>query len=206
VKKEGFEMSFSQFNIDIFRALNDLGKQYSFLNPAIVFLAEYMVYIFALIILAYWFTGSRKSRMMVIQAMVAFVIAEVIGKIAGKFHLNYQPFAVLPDVNKLVDHAVDNSFPSDHTILFFSICFSFWLVRKKTGWLWLILALCIAISRIWVGVHYPFDVAVGALIGCISAVISYWLVPKFSFIRQLLTQYERVEKQVLPFKNKSKGL
>ncbi|MDA1805512.1 undecaprenyl-diphosphatase [Bacillus cereus group sp. BY32LC] len=199
-------MSFSQFNIDIFRAINDLGKQYSFLNPAIVFLAEYMVYILALIILAYWFTGSRKSRMMVIQAIVAFVIAEVIGKIAGKFHLNYQPFAVLPDVNKLVDHAVDNSFPSDHTILFFSICLSFWLVRKKTGWLWLILALCVAISRIWVGVHYPFDVAVGALIGCISAVISYWLVPKLSFIRQLLTQYERVEKQVLPSKNKSKGL
>lgn len=199
-------MSFSQFNIDIFRAINDLGKQYSFLNPAIVFLAEYMVYMFALIILAYWFTGSRKSRMMVIQAIVAFVIAEVIGKIAGKFHLNYQPFAVLPDVNKLVDHAVDNSFPSDHTILFFSICLSFWLVRKKTGWLWLILALCVAISRIWVGVHYPFDVAVGALIGCISAVISYWLVPKLSFIRQLLTQYERVEKQVLPSKNKSKGL
>ncbi|TNP07248.1 undecaprenyl-diphosphatase [Bacillus pacificus] len=199
-------MSFSQFNIDIFRAINDLGKQNSFLNPAIVFLAEYMVYIFALIILAYWFTGSRKSRMMVIQAMVAFVIAEVIGKIAGKFHLNYQPFAVLPDVNKLVDHAVDNSFPSDHTILFFSICFSFWLVRKTTGWLWLILALCVAISRIWVGVHYPFDVAIGALIGCISAIISYWLVPKLSFIRQLLTQYERVEKRVLPSKNKSKEL
>ncbi|HFU7086233.1 TPA: undecaprenyl-diphosphatase [Bacillus cereus] len=199
-------MSFSQFNIDIFRAINDLGKQYSFLNPATVFLAEYMVYIFALIILAYWFTGSRKGRMMVIQAMFAFVIAEVIGKIAGKFHLNYQPFAVLPNVNKLVDHAVDNSFPSDHTILFFSICFSFWLVRKKTGWLWLILALCVAISRIWVGVHYPFDVAVGALIGCISAVISYWLVPKVSFIKQLLTQYERVEKHVLPSKNNSKEL
>ncbi|MED1060469.1 undecaprenyl-diphosphatase [Bacillus mycoides] len=185
-------MSFSQFNIDIFRAINDLGKQYSFLNSAMVFLAEYMVYIFGLIIIAYWFTGSRKSRMMVIQAMVAFVIAEVIGKIAGKFHLNYQPFAVLPDVNKLVDHAVDNSFPSDHTILFFSICFSFWLVRKKTGWLWLILAFCVAISRIWVGVHYPFDVAIGALIGCVSALFSYWLVPKFSFIKQLLTLYERV--------------
>ncbi|MGG0281490.1 undecaprenyl-diphosphatase [Bacillus pacificus] len=199
-------MTFSQFNIDSFRTINDLGKQYSFLNPAIVFLAEYMVYIFALIILVYWFTGSRKSRMMIIQAMVAFVIAEVIGKIAGKVHLNYQPFAVLPDVNKLVDHAVDNSFPSDHTILFFSICFSFWLVRKKTGWLWLILALCVAISRIWVGVHYPFDVAIGALIGCISAVFSYWLVPKLSFIRQLLTQYERVEKHVLPSKNNSKEL
>ncbi|HGH7183076.1 undecaprenyl-diphosphatase [Bacillus cereus] len=198
-------MSFSQFNIDIFRAINDLGKQYAFLNSAMVFLAEYMVYILGLIIIAYWFTGFRKSRMLIIQAMVAFVIAEVIGKIAGNFHLNYQPFAVLPHVNKLVDHTVDNSFPSDHTILFFSICFSFWLVRKKTGWLWILLAFCVAISRIWVGVHYPFDVAVGALIGCISAVISYWLVPKLSFIRQLLTQYERVEKHVLPSKNKSKG-
>ena len=39
-------------------------------------------------------------------------------------------------------------------------------------------------------VHYPFDIAVGALIGCISAIISYWLVPKLSFIKQLLTQYE----------------
>ncbi|PFV83693.1 undecaprenyl-diphosphatase [Bacillus sp. AFS059628] len=198
-------MIYSQFNIDSFRAINDLGKHYSFLNSTMIFLAEYMVYILALIILAYWFTGPRKSRMMVIQAMVAFVIAEVIGKIAGKFHLNYQPFAVLPDVNKLVDHAVDNSFPSDHTILFFSICFSFWLVRKKTGWLWFILAFCVAISRIWVGVHYPFDVAIGALIGCVSAVFSYWLVPKFSFIKQLLTQYERVEERVLQLKNKSKG-
>ncbi|MCU5376251.1 undecaprenyl-diphosphatase [Bacillus cereus] len=199
-------MFFSQFNIDIFRAINELGKQYSFLNSTMVFLAEYMVYIFALIILAYWFTGSRRTRMMVIQAMVAFVIAEVIGKITGKFHLNYQPFAILPDVNKLVDHTVDNSFPSDHTILFFSICFSFWLVRNKAGWLWLILAFCVGTSRIWVGVHYPFDVAIGALIGCVSALFSYWLVPKFSFIKKLLTLYERLEKHVLSSKNKSKGL
>lgn len=57
--------------------------------------------------------------MMIIQAIVAFVTAEIIGKLAGKLHLNYQPFAAFPNVNKLVDQAVDNSFPSDHTILFF---------------------------------------------------------------------------------------
>ena len=116
--------------------------------------------------------------------------------------MNYQPFAVLPHVNKLVDHAVDNSFPSDHTILFFQFVFHFRLC-VKAGWLWLILAFCVAISRIWVGVHYPFDIAAGALIGCISAIISYWLVPKLSFIK-LLTQYERVEKHVLPSKTNQK--
>lgn len=199
-------MSFSQLNIDAFRAINNLGKQYSFLNSTMVFLAEYMVYFLGLIIIAYWFTRSRKNKMMIIQAMVAFVTAEIIGKLAGKFHLNYQPFAVLPDVNKLIDHAVDNSFPSDHTILFFSICFSFWLVRKKTGWLWLVLAFCVAISRIWVGVHYPFDVVTGAILGSISALFSYWLTPKIGFIKQLLNLYEKMEQNVLPSKNKSKDL
>lgn len=54
---------------------------------------------------------------------------------------------------------------------------------------------------ILVGFHYPFDVA----IGCVSALFSYWLVSKFSFIKQLPTLYERVEKHALPSKNKSKG-
>ncbi|EEL67697.1 Bacitracin transport permease protein BCRC [Bacillus mycoides] len=170
-----------------------------------VFLAEYMVYFLGLIIIAYWFTQSRKNKMMIIQAIVAFVTAEIIGKLAGNLHLNYQPFAVLPNVNKLVDHAVDNSFPSDHTILFFSICFSFWLVRKKARWLWLVLAFCVAISRIWVGVHYPFDVITGALIGIISALFSYWLTPKITFIKQLLNLYEKIEQNVIPSKNKSKN-
>lgn len=128
-------MSFSQLNIDAFRAINDLGKQYSSLNSTMVFLAEYMVYFLGLIIIAYWFTQSRQNKMVIIQAIVTFITVEIIGKLAGKLHLNYQPFANLPNVNKLVDHAVDNSFPSDHTILFFLICFSFWLVRKKARWL-----------------------------------------------------------------------
>ncbi|HDR7619149.1 MULTISPECIES: undecaprenyl-diphosphatase [Bacillus] len=198
-------MFFSQLNIDAFRAINNLGKQYSSLNSTMVFLAEYMVYFLGLIIIAYWFTQSKKNKMMIIQAIVAFVIAEIIGKLAGDLHLNYQPFAVLPNVNKLVDHAVDNSFPSDHTILFFSICFSFWLVRKKSRWLWLVLAFCVAISRIWVGVHYPFDVITGALIGIISALFSYWLTPKITFIKQLLNLYEKIEQNVIPSKNKSKN-
>ncbi|HHP1041833.1 TPA: undecaprenyl-diphosphatase [Bacillus thuringiensis] len=198
-------MSFSQLNIDTFRVINDLGKQYSSLNSTMVFLAEYMVYFLGLIIMAYWFTQSRKNKMMIIQAMFAFVTAELIGKLVGKLHLNYQPFAVLSNVNKLVDHAVDNSFPSDHTILFFSICFSFWLVRKKTGWVWLLLAFCVAISRIWVGVHYPFDVVTGALIGIISALFSYWVAPKITFIKQLLNLYEKIEKNLIPSKNKLKN-
>ncbi|KIV53043.1 undecaprenyl-diphosphatase [Aneurinibacillus migulanus] len=198
-------MVFSQFNIDAFRLINDLGKQYPYLNPVIVFLAEYMLYFLCLSVVVYWFTRTNKNRMMVIQAVIAFILAEILGKMAGQFHSHYQPFAVLPHVNQLIEHDIDNSFPSDHTILFFSVCISFWLVRKKGEWLWLMLPCCVAISRIWVGVHYPIDVITGALLGVISALFVYWLVPKLSSIKQLLALYEKMEQQILPSKDKSKN-
>ncbi|PEY43412.1 undecaprenyl-diphosphatase [Bacillus cereus] len=197
-------MSFSQFNIDAFRWINDLGKQYSSLNPIMVFVAEYMLYALVLGVLIYWFTRNNKNRMMIIQGGLAFIVAEIIGKIVGQFYSHHQPFAVLPNVNQLVEHEIDNSFPSDHTILFFSICVSILLVRKKEGWLWLMLAFCVAISRIWVGVHYPIDVVTGALVGIISALFVYWIAPKLSFIKRLLGIYERMEQHVIPMKNNSK--
>ncbi|MBY0594983.1 undecaprenyl-diphosphatase [Bacillus bingmayongensis] len=197
-------MLFSQFNIDAFRWINDLGKQNPSLNPMMVFVAEYMLYALVLGVLIYWFTRNNKNRMMIIQGGLAFIVAEIIGKIVGQFYSHHQPFAVLPNVNQLVEHEIDNSFPSDHTILFFSLCASIWLVRKKEGWLWLMLAFCVAISRIWVGVHYPIDVVTGALVGIISALFVYWIAPKLSFIKRLLGLYERMEQHVIPMKNNSK--
>ncbi|MCY7780987.1 undecaprenyl-diphosphatase [Bacillus haynesii] len=196
-------MFFSELNIDVFRFINDLGKEYSMLNPAVYFLAEYMMYFLGAWLVIYWFTRKTKNRLMVIYAVIAFVIAEILGKMIGSLYSNYQPFATLPNVNKLIEHEIDNSFPSDHTILFFSIGFLIFLFHKKTGWLWLVLAFTVGISRIWSGVHYPFDVAAGALLGVLSALFVFWTAPKLSFIHQMLTLYEKVEQRIFPSKSKS---
>ena len=37
-------MDFFELNINVFRMINDLGKQYAFLNPSAIFIAEYMVF------------------------------------------------------------------------------------------------------------------------------------------------------------------
>ncbi|MFZ7943936.1 undecaprenyl-diphosphatase [Neobacillus sp. 19] len=184
-------MSISQVNIDAFRAINDLGKEYDFLNPIAIFMAEYMLYILIIGLLVYWFTKTSQNRIMVVQGLLAVAVAEVLGKIAGSLYSHYQPFAELPNVNKLVDKAVDNAFPSDHSIIFFSICFSIWLVRKKEGWGWLILAVLVGTSRIMVGVHYPGDILTSALFGIAAALFSYWLVPKLSFVTVALTKHEK---------------
>jgi undecaprenyl-diphosphatase len=197
-------MSISELNIDIFRWINDLGKQYPSLNPVSVFFAEYTVYVLGLAMIIYWFTRVEKNRMMVIQGGVAFILAEIMGKLVGQLHVHYQPFAVLPDVNQLIGKEINNSFPSDHTILFFSICVSFWLVRKKEGWLWLVLACCVGISRILVGVHYPVDIATSIVLSIVAALVAYWIIPRLMFIKRLLAYYEKVEQRILPVRNKSR--
>lgn len=179
-------MVISEVNIQLFRMINDLGKHYTFINPGMIFIAEYMVIFLALSVLIFWFTRVNKNRMMIICASITFFIAELIGKIAGKIHSNNQPFAELPNVNKLIEKAVDNSFPSDHTILFFSFCVCFWIFRSSWGFLWGLLAILVGISRIWVGVHYPADVFTGAIISIISALLVYLVVPKLAFINKLL--------------------
>ncbi|QQE73838.1 undecaprenyl-diphosphatase [Brevibacillus composti] len=199
-------MSFSQVHEEVFRSINDLGKHYPALNPFAVFLAEYTLYVLAAGVVVYWFTRSSPNRRMVVQAVLAFGLAEIYGTIAGQFYSHHQPFAVLPDVTALVPHEIDNSFPSDHTILFFSFCFSFLLVRGREGWLWLALAVCVGISRIYVGVHYPVDIAVGALFGMLAALIAYRLTPKLSFLNRLLAVYEKIENRLLPSKGNARNM
>ncbi|WP_409175434.1 undecaprenyl-diphosphatase [Brevibacillus fortis] len=197
-------MNGMEINIHYFRLINDLGKEYPALNPVAFYVAEYTVFILALSALVYWFTRKHENRIMVVCATFTFVLAELFGKVAGSFHANNQPFAELADVNQLVQKAVDNSFPSDHTILFFSFCMTYWLFRKTTGPLWMLLAAFVGLSRILVGVHYPADVIVGALISIGSALAVFMIVPRLSFVQTLLAFYEKGEQAILPAKSKTR--
>jgi undecaprenyl-diphosphatase len=184
-------------NENLFRLINDLGKQYTFFNPIFVFIAEYMVIFLALAVITFWFTRVNQKRIMIICGSITFVIAEIIGKVAGKIHSNNQPFAELSNVNQLIEKAVDNSFPSDHTILFFSFCMTFWLFRGGKGFFWILLALLVGISRIWVGIHYPADIMVGVIISTISAFLVFRIVPKLRMTQKLLGMYEKGESSFL---------
>ncbi|WP_077329625.1 undecaprenyl-diphosphatase [Virgibacillus siamensis] len=198
-------MNIHEWNVELFRMINNLGKDIAFLNPAVTFIAEYMVLFLALGVLIMWFTGNKRIRMMVICAGIAFIVAEIAAEIAGLLYSNHQPFAELANVNQLIAHEIDNSFPSDHTILFFSFCTMFFLFYKRSGVLWLLLASIVGLSRIWAGVHYPGDVLTGALIGIAAALAMYLLVSNTEFMWNILKRYESIERRIVPAKVKSKG-
>lgn len=197
-------MNIHDINIALFHLINDFGKEFPGLNPLFVMLAEYTVFLLALGVMGFWLKQEKEDRIMVVCAVSAFLIAEVLGKGAGFIFSNKQPFAVLADVNQLIEKAVDNSFPSDHTILFFSITMTFFLFQKKSRWFWLGLACLVGISRVLVGVHYPADVIVGAGIAVISAFTVYKILPKFSGMHTLLAAIDHWEGVLFAFREKSR--
>ncbi|WP_170169136.1 undecaprenyl-diphosphatase [Mesobacillus subterraneus] len=164
-------------NVELFRMINNLGKEYQILNPVFVFIAEYTILLLAAVVLFYLISGKPGSRLMVGSGLLSVVIAIALGKFAGLFHSNNQPFAELANVNQLVEKSVNNSFPSDHTIIFFTMAVTFWLFKRKHNYLWIVLAVLVGLSRVGVGVHYPADVAVGASIGAATAYLGFLLIP-----------------------------
>jgi undecaprenyl-diphosphatase len=75
-------------------------------------------------------------------------------------------------------HALDRySFPSGHTL--HAVSFTILAVDSfpELAWLLVPFAALIAASRVVLGLHYPSDVAAGALIGAGLAVLSFVLVP-----------------------------
>ncbi|GAA2597627.1 phosphatase PAP2 family protein [Streptomyces axinellae] len=63
----------------------------------------------------------------------------------------------------------DWSFPSNHAAIAAAAAVALWFVSRRLGVLAGVAALVMAASRVWVGAHYPHDVAAGAAVGAAVA-------------------------------------
>ena len=69
----------------------------------------------------------------------------------------------------------DYSFPSGHSSASFAAATAISMWRKKEGTAALILAALIAVSRLYLTVHYPSDVLVGTITGILCGIASYFI-------------------------------
>lgn len=160
-----FDLIASAYNLDvyIFYIIN-LSLQnpfFNFLMPLITNIGSYIIWIIICVILAIF--GGEKGRNVAIILFIAIIFGHLVSELLKYIILRPRPYEVLQGVHQLA--LVDtSSFPSGHATTIFIGCV---ILGKKYGYmiLFLILAVTISFSRIYIGVHYPSDVIAGALLG-----------------------------------------
>ncbi|MEC0276200.1 undecaprenyl-diphosphatase [Peribacillus frigoritolerans] len=159
-------------NYELFKSIHNLSGHSNTLDNFMVFITDKAIYIFALALLALWIFGGKCMKRAVLYAGGTGVIALVVNVLIAQIYYEPRPF-VTHHIQTLIPHAEDASFPSDHSTGAFTIAIAMWFRYKKIGIPMFILALLTGFSRIWAGLHYPFDV-LGSLM--VAIVISYVIV------------------------------
>lgn len=90
-----------------------------------------------------------------------------------------RPFEVLVDVDPLLTATVGQSFPSGHAATSAAGATILTAVAPRAGPALVLLALGVAFSRVYVGVHYPLDVLAGAALGAAVAALGLFLWLRF---------------------------
>ncbi len=159
-------------NTQIFFAINHLAGQWVWLDKLGVFFAEYLIYLFAVMVVLLWF--KRDLRKHVYLAIVSAIVSRLIIVEVLKRLVNHpRPYEIVPGIHQiLTDSEHGMSFPSGHAVILFSLAFAFYGTRYF--WPAVILATLGSVSRVFVGVHFPLDILASVVI----ALLTVWLIKR----------------------------
>jgi membrane-associated phospholipid phosphatase len=130
----------------------------------------------ALLLVAAWLLGRRRADaprltatafLVGLGAVLALLANQAIGPAVARTRPCHSP----AHVEVLLHCASDSSFPSDHAMIAGAFAAGLLLLNRRIGTAALVLALLLAFARIYVGVHYPSDVAGGLAIGAAIGVL-----------------------------------
>lgn len=157
------------------------------LNPVIDFVfrvfAQYLILLVPISLIVGWFFAKKiksvdkiiEIRSDLLEATFAGILGwQIINRIIKIFYYRDRPYESNGDFKELFFHRPDESFPSDHTTLLFTLVVYCYLLgwTKIAKWA-LFVALLISLSRIITVIHWPSDIIGGISVGTLTAYI-FW--------------------------------
>ena len=136
-----------------------------------------MMAIVALAFLIPWRSRRLERRRGAVAGTISAGIALLLVVPISSLVDRTRPFVAHPGVaHRLIAHASDAGFPSDHATGGFALAVAMLLFEPLLGVVLLVLAVIVIFARVYVGVHYPGDVLAGAALGTAVALL-LWIPP-----------------------------
>lgn len=178
-------------NFQLFNFFNASANLHGLPLLLAIIVAKYLVFLVPLWLVVCWLWGARRYRSTLLFATLAAILALCLSKIIGFLWYTPRPF-VLGMGHTFLNHAADSSFPSDHVTFIWAIglCVVLKAGLRGMGVLLLILALCVGWARVFLGIHFPFDILGGIitasiavlLLSCIRPWIDHKILPRVESI------------------------
>ncbi|EZQ01996.1 MULTISPECIES: phosphatase PAP2 family protein [Acidianus] len=150
------------FNVELFQLINY--HQYAPMNWIMIFFSKYgREYIW--IPLTAILLIPKKFRKVGLTLAASFILAIILGEASKYIFAQLRPFYFI-HANLLVPKPTDYSYPSGHALIVSDGAIV--LTATSPKWLWipfLIEAIIVSYSRVYVGVHWPADILGGWLLG-----------------------------------------
>ena len=176
-----------QINTQLFLLLNASAGLHGNALWAATAVAEWLVWLVPLGLTVLWLFGKAEDQRAAVKALVAGLIALGVNQLIASLWFHPRPF-MAGIGHTYLPHVADSSFPSDHVTLLLTVGLALWTsdsirARRVAGVL-LAASLLVAWARIYLGVHFPFDI-LGALGVAILSVVIITLPVAQSFIAGL---------------------
>jgi membrane-associated phospholipid phosphatase len=160
-------------DVSVYRALNALCGSSPTLDRLAVHVEIIKGSLFLGIMRFLWYQPGKempRRREMLVTMILTVALSLIVNRIISmllpfRSRPMYSIGANAPSLEWHPDLEHWSSFPSDNATYLFAIAAGLWLVSRWWGLLFGALAGSVALARVYLGVHYPSDVLVGALIG-----------------------------------------
>ncbi|MET8857590.1 phosphatase PAP2 family protein [Streptomyces sp. NPDC004579] len=145
----------------------------AWLDDLVSFWSTYGLGLFAVLMVVAWWRARRESPGAALVALAVPVVVVVAYGVDLGVKLLVREDRPCQSLRVATLEACpahgDWSFPSNHAAIAAAAAVALFLVSRRVGTVAVVAAGVMAASRVWVGAHYPHDVAAGLLVGTLVA-------------------------------------